>query len=322
MNFKTLDNGAVECFCVIKSVEVKTSSRGGAYLDLVLCDKDGEIVAKFWDYNDALHGEYAANELIKVRGKVSPYNGVDQLRIDQIRHTVAGDNVKIEDYVPSADYDTKDMYAELESIVNGFNDAELKAITLALLEKNREKLLYWPAAFKLHHAMRGGWLTHVLSIVRLAQKFCEIYTCLDRDLLLAGTILHDIAKLEEYDVPDTGIATGYTAKGSLLGHPVMGAQAVRKTATELGVSEHTSMLLEHMILSHHGVPEFGAAVMPQFPEAEVLSELDMLDARIFEYYDSLEDVPANDFSGRVWALDNRKLYNHGRIKGEYLPKLF
>lgn len=322
MNFKTLDNGAVECFCVIKSVEVKTSSRGGAYLDLVLCDKDGEIVAKFWDYNDVLHGEYAANELIKVRGKVSPYNGVDQLRVDQIRHTVAGDNVKIEDYVPSADYDTKDMYAELENIVNGFNDAELKAITLALLDKNREKLLYWPAAFKLHHAMRGGWLTHVLSIVRLAQKFCEIYTCLDRDLLLAGAILHDIAKLEEYDVPDTGIATGYTAKGSLLGHPVMGAQAVRKTATELGVSEHTSMLLEHMILSHHGVPEFGAAVMPQFPEAEVLSELDMLDARIFEYYDSLEDVPANDFSGRVWALDNRKLYNHGRIKGEYLPKLF
>ncbi|MBP3692226.1 MAG: HD domain-containing protein [Clostridia bacterium] len=322
MNFKTLDNGSCECFCVIKSVEVKKSSRGGEYLDLVLCDNSGEIVAKFWDYNDILHGEYAANELIKVRGKVSPYNGVDQLRVEQIRHTVPADNVKIEDFVPSAAYDTKAMLAELERLVNAFEDEGLKAITLALLNKNRDRLLYWPAAFKLHHAMRGGLLTHILSIVRLAQKFCEIYPCLDQDLLLAGAILHDIAKLEEYEVPETGIATGYTAKGSLLGHPVMGAQAVRETARELGVSEETSILLEHMILSHHGVPEFGAAVMPLFPEAEVLSELDLIDARIFEYYDSLEDVPANSFSGKVWALDNRKLYNHGRSKGEYLPKLF
>ncbi len=322
MNFKTLDSGAVECFCVIKSVEVKTSSRGGPYLDMILCDKDGEIVAKFWDYNDVLHGTFAPNELIKVRGKVSPYNNVDQLRIEQIRHTVAADNVKIEDYVPSADYDTKDMLCELENIVSNFSDDGLKAITLALLDKHRDKLLYWPAAFKLHHAMRGGLLTHVLSIVRLAQKFCEIYTCLDKDLLLAGAILHDIAKLEEYDVPQTGIATGYTAKGSLLGHPVMGAQEVRQTAKELGVSEQTSILLEHMILSHHGVPEYGAAVMPQFPEAEVLSELDMLDARIFEYYDNLQGVAADTFSGKVWALDNRKLYNHGRINGDYLPKLF
>ncbi len=322
MNFKTLDNGACECFCIIKSVEVKKSSRGGPYLDMVLCDKSGEIVAKVWDYNDILHGKYEPNELIKVRGSVSPYNGIDQLRVDHIRHVTAADNVKIEEFVPSAAYDTKDMFAELEKIVNAFEDTELKAITLSLLDKNREKLLYWPAAFKLHHAMRGGLLTHVLSIVRLAQKFCEIYPCLDRDLLLAGAVLHDIAKLEEYDVPKTGIATGYTPKGSLLGHPVMGAEAVHETAKELGVSEQTSLLLEHMILSHHGMPEFGAAVMPLFPEAEVLSELDMIDARIFEYYDTLEDVPANSFSGRVWALDNRKLYNHGRIKGENLPKLF
>lgn len=322
MNFKNLSDNQSECICLIKQVDKKTSSRGGDYLDFTLCDKTGEINAKLWDYSEEIYGTFEANELIKVRGKVTQYMNNDQLKIERIRKITASDNICIEDYVPSAYYDGNRMFSELIDIANGFEDEDLTKIAVHLLEENKEKMMYWPAALKMHHAMRGGLLTHTLSLVRLAQKFCDIYPCLDADLLLCGAMLHDIAKLEEYAVPDTGIASGYTAKGTLLGHLVMGAMDINETAKKLGINQKTAELLEHMLLSHHGIPEFGAAVRPMFPEAEVLSAIDNLDATVFEYFDILSDVPVGEFSSRVWALDNRKLYNHGRTKGEFMPKLF
>ena len=134
MDLKKLDNDTYECICIIKSASVKTTSRGGSYLDLTISDRTGEMVAKFWDYNEAIHGSYEANQLIKVRGKISPYNGVDQLRVERIRPIVASDNVDIADYVPSAEYDGNQMLDELIAIVNGFEDEELSKLVLYLLK--------------------------------------------------------------------------------------------------------------------------------------------------------------------------------------------
>ena len=153
---------------------------------------------------------------------------------------------------------------------------------------------------------------HTLSIIRLAEGVCRVYPFVDRELLLSGVILHDIAKISEYEVSETGIATGYTAEGNLIGHLAMGAMAINKYAKQLGISKKTAMLLEHMVLSHHGEPEFGAAVRPMFIEAELLSELDLMDSRVFEMKEAVEAATEEDFSSRVWAMDNRKLYNHAR----------
>ena len=323
MNFTPIDNNSlVEGFCLIKSVDKKTSSKGDTYLDITLSDSDGEINAKLWRYVPEIHGEYEANQIIKVRGTISQYNGSDQLRIERIRPTGPEDNISPEDFVKTADFSGEDMFKELYNIASNFKDEELKKIVCKLLDDNRLKLLYWPAAFKLHHALRGGLLMHTLSIVRLCEGVCGVYPFIDRELLFAGAILHDISKIDEFDVNEAGVADGYTIEGNLLGHLAMGATKIDKYAEKLGVDRRVSVLLQHMILSHHGEPEFGAAVRPMFIEAEVLSELDLMDARIFEMREAVQGAQPNDFSSRVWALDNRKLFNHTRTDLELDPKLF
>ena len=323
MNFTPIDNnGLVDGFCIIKSIDQKTSSKGDTYLDIMLGDSDGEINANLRRYQKEHHGEYTVNELIKIRGVISQYNGADQLKIERIRHTTAEDNVKVEDFVKTAGFSGEEMYAELLKIAEGFSDKELSDIVTAILNDNRLKLLYWPAAFKLHHAVRGGLLLHTLSIVRLAQGVCKIYPFVDEELLLSGAILHDIAKLSEFEVADSGIATGYSNEGNLIGHLAMGAMVIEKFAQKLGTSKKIAMLLEHMVLSHHGEPEFGAAVRPMFIEAELLSELDLMDSRVYEMREAVTATNADDFSGRIWAMDNRKLYNHARTDLEKETKIF
>ncbi len=323
MNFTPIDNsGLVEGFCIVKSADVKTSSKGDSYLDMNLGDNTGEINAKLWRYSKEVHGEYAANDLIKIRGSISQYNGADQLRIERIRKANDNDGVRIEQFVQSAEYSGEQMYNELMYIVEEFKDEELKRIVKKIYEDNRLALLYWPAAFKLHHALRGGLLMHTLSIVRLAQLVSRVYPFIDDELLISGAMLHDISKLEEFEVGESGIASGYSVEGNLIGHLAMGAMKIRKYAEELDVSRETAMLLEHMVLSHHGEPEFGAAVRPMFVEAEVLSELDLLDSRIFEMHEAVSSTAEKDFSGRLWALDNRKLYNHARKKLDVKIDLF
>ena len=323
MNFNPIDGKSqVEGFCLIKNVDKKTSSKGDTYLDFTLSDSEGEINAKLWNYNENLHGVYDANTLVKVRGTISVYNGSDQFRIERIRPVSSEDGVKIEDFVKSALYDGDAMYDELFAIASDFKDRELSLLVTTILSERRIPLLYWPAAFKLHHAIRGGLLLHTLSIVRLCKQVCKIYPFVNEELLISGAILHDIAKIDEFEVADSGIATGYSVKGNLIGHLAEGAIIVRETANRTGVSEETSNLIEHMLLSHHGDPEFGAAVRPMFIEAEILSELDMLDARIYEMKEAVEAVETGEFTGRIWSMDNRKLYNHGKSDLNKSPNLF
>ena len=312
MNFTEINsNGGVEGFCLVKSLEVKKTAKGVPFLDLILTDSSGEIGAKLWDYKEDVHGGIKLNSLIKIRGTVSMFNDALQLRIDRVRPATESDGVNMEDFVPSADYSGKDMYDYIVNTINSFENTQLKTLILTVLERNKENLLYWPAAFKLHHAIRGGLLYHTLSILKLAKVVCDIYPSLERELLYSGVILHDVAKIQEFDVSETGVVSGYTVEGSLIGHLVRGAMNIEKIGEELGIDRELLMLIEHMILSHHGEPEFGAAVRPMFLEAEILSQLDLLDARIYEISQAVSEVEPGDFTPRQWALDNRKLYNHG-----------
>lgn len=311
MNFKDIgNNGAVEGFAVIKQCEKKMTKNGSYYLDLVLSDKDGEIFAKLWDYNEAAHGKYETDMFIKIRGVISQYNGHDQLKIDRIRPVIESDNVNVSDFVKSADYSGEEMFNHLLSLVNAFKDEDLKKVVSYLLEENKEKILYFPAAFRLHHAIRCGLLMHTASIVKLCESICKVYPFVNRELLLSGAILHDIAKTVEFDVKETGIASGYTVPGNLLGHLVMGAMMVKEASQKLNIDSEKSMLLQHMILSHHGEPEFGAAVRPLFLEAELLSQLDLMDARVYEIMDAVNGIEKGEFTNRLWALEDRKFYKY------------
>lgn len=307
-----ISGSSVECFAVIKDLNQRTSSKGGEFLDMNLTNKTGTINAKLWDYNSLIHGVYQTGDLIKVRGVLSQYNGMDQLKIEKIRPVNANDNINPNDYVKSADFDSEEMFNALVDIAENFSDTTLKAITLDILKEKKEKLLIWPAAFKLHHAVRGGLLYHTLSVVRLAQSIIKIYPFIDSDLLLAGAILHDVCKTEELDANESGIATGYTFEGNLIGHLTKGAILVDGTAKKLGLNDQSVTLLMHMQISHHGVPEYGSAVLPQFLEAILLNMLDNIDATAYEVLEECEAVAKGEFTGKVFCLDGRKLYNHGR----------
>lgn len=311
MNFTPLNQfGQCEGFAMITKADKKVTAKGKDYLDLTLSDASGEISAKYWDYNVAVDGEFPTESLVKVRGTISQYNGADQLRVEKIRHVRSTDNVRIEDYVRSADYDSQYMYNSLVDCVEKFQDEDIKKLVLYLLEKHKEDMLKWPAAFKLHHAIRGGLLLHTLSIVRLCEGVCKVYPFVDADLLLGGAILHDIAKTMEYNVGNSGIASGYTAEGNLIGHLVKGAMYVSEAEQVLGTPHEKSVLLQHMILSHHGNPEYGAAVKPAFLEAELLSILDNMDAEVYQIREAVGSVQPGAFTNRLWALDERKMYNH------------
>lgn len=304
-------NGAVDNFLMIKSAERKVTQKGMPYLDLMLCDKTGEINAKLWDYHEEVQGTFETGMIVKIRGSVSPYNGVDQLRIEKIRRAEPADGVDPSDFAPSADIDGEKLYNEIFTIAESIGNAEIREIVTDIYKEYKDRLTFWPAAFKLHHAVRGGLLYHTLSIVRLAQAVSRIYPSVNSDLLTAGAMLHDIAKTDEFIVNDAGVAGGYSLEGNLVGHLAKGAIIIGKTAERLGTSEEVKLLLQHMVLSHHGEPEFGAAVRPMFLEAELLSELDLMDARIYELTDAVSSTKAGEYTAKMWALDNRKFYNHG-----------
>ncbi len=312
MNSAFSGNGSNDGFWLIKTAEKKVNVKGAAYLDLILCDKKGEISGKLWDYNELAHGTYQAGDLVKIRGTVTQFNGNDQLRIDRMRKVNESDGVNIADFVPTAEYSGEMMLGQIMNVIASVKDEELKHLTFALVKDREEKILFWPAAFKLHHAIRGGLLYHTLSILKLCESVCSIYPAVDRDLLMCGAIVHDLCKIDEFDISSAGLVTGYSVKGELLGHLVMGAVKIEEKARQLGIDAEKAMLLQHMVISHHGEPDFGAAVRPMFLEAEILSELDKLDATINEITSATADLKEGEFSQRMWALDNRKLYNHGR----------
>ena len=162
----------------------------------------------------------------------------------------------------------------------------------------------------MHHSFLNGLLMHTLYMARMADFLAGMYPeTVDRDLLVAGTILHDTAKCDEFVTSPLGLVTEYSVKGELLGHLVMGAQAVAKAAEEAGLPEDKSVLLQHMILSHHGDPQFGAAVRPVCAESELLSMIDLIDSRMEIYKETMEETEVGAFSKRVFALD-KKIYRH------------
>ncbi|MBR2278083.1 MAG: HD domain-containing protein [Eubacterium sp.] len=316
MNFKQLPNGMCDGFVVLRKCEEKKTKNGSTYLDLIIGDKDGEMTAKLWDYNGA-SGTFEQEMIVKIRGTVEQYNGKDQFRVAQIRPVGDNDEYNLSDLVPSSDVGGEMLFDMMVKKVDAFTNDNLRRIVLEIVNDKKELMIKYPAALKLHHAMLGGLMYHTMSIVRMAEEMCKIYPTINRELLLSGAILHDVAKTWELEQSKTGLAKGYTTEGELIGHLVKGAMIIDETAKKLGIECEEVTLLEHMIISHHGVPEYGAAVRPMFLEAIVLSMLDDLDATIFEVNHATNKVYAGSFTDRQWALDNRKLYNHGLSDTEH-----
>ena len=291
-------------FLLTRAAAQRTSSNGSKFLDMTLCDLSGEVNAKMWDsYTPAPN----VADVLRVRGMMTEYNGKPQLRVDKMRVATEADEFDMSALAPCAPYPANEMMGIIIDRVNKIEDEQLRELVLARLQECGDKLSYYPAASKLHHAERSGLLHHTSTMLKMAGHVCEVYPSLDSDLLAAGVVLHDLCKISEMASDEIGMVSDYTAEGMLIGHLVQGVAEISRLGKDLGVKKETLLLLEHMILSHHDLPEYGSPKPPMFPEAEVLHVLDLMDARIFEMNRALSTIQPGCFTERIWSLD-RKLY--------------
>ncbi len=299
-------------FFMVKSIAVKTGSTGKPYLDVTLGDMTGEINGKKWDVGSSDH-LLKEKDIVKIIAHVTEFNSQLQLKIQRIRKAVPESNpddvMDMKDFVKAAPEPPLVMYGYIMEVALNMKDEDLRKLCIKVLEDNRDKLMYYPAASKNHHAELGGLLYHMKRMLMNGERVCEVYTNLNRDLVLAGVIMHDMQKIFEIDADTDGMASGYSFEGQMLGHLVMGVKYMDSLALELGFSAEKRIMMEHMILSHHYEPEYGSPKKPLFPEAEVLHYLDILDARMYDMEEALKVTEPGGFSDRIWTLDNRRIYN-------------
>ena len=297
-------------FFILKNVRNMVTNSGKPYLACSLADASMMVEAKVWDYAGPI-GPAEEGKIAKVQCVMQEFKGALQIKVERIRMASPQDQYELSDLVPVAPIDRDDAWMQILQTVETMTDGDYRAVCREFLHRHGEGLKSIPAAKSVHHGFVGGLLMHTSFMLETAEFLAGRYSAvIDRDLLLAGTLLHDIAKLEEFAVSELGMVTEYSVKGQLLGHLVLGAQEVKEVAEALNIPEEKSILLQHLLLSHHGQPEFGAAVVPMCAEAELLNYIDNIDAKMEIYRENLEKTQPGTFSPRIFALEKR-IYNHG-----------
>lgn len=308
-NIKDLKTGEkAEGFYLIKSFDIKKTTNGKQYIDLVLVDKTGEINAKIWDYTPEIEQVSQGMGIVKVRGEVLDWNGSKQFKINKIRAKLPEDSITISDLIPSSPVEPSEMMQSVKSYIKKIRDEQIRTLTQNIYQKYINKLMYYPAAKKNHHSYLGGLLYHTLRMLYSGEKLGQVYGFLNMDYVYAGILLHDICKIIEMDADEYGIVSDYNMEGKLLGHIIQGIKEIEIEGQKINIDREKSIVLQHMVLSHHYEPEFGSPKKPMTPEAELLHFLDTIDARMFDFEHALETVNPGEFTEKVWLLDNRNLY--------------
>lgn len=294
-------------YFILNDVQIRTASNNKPYLTGKLADITGSMDFQVWDYSGLLSSENNGS-VVDVSGEIREYKGQKQMTVFSIDVLDDYSDVDLSKLVKQAPIDSDKAMKYLEETISQIGDEDYRKVTSVIFDRHKERFSVIPAAKTVHHGFISGLLMHTSYMVRIADSLAGIYkSIIDRDLLISGTILHDFAKEYEFEVSDLGMVKDYSIKGELLGHIVMGASEVAEVCKELEIPEEKSVLLQHMILSHHGDPEFGAAVKPLIAEAELLSYIDMIDSRMEIYKENMADIEKGEFSKKIFALDKRIL---------------
>lgn len=263
---------------LVSSKEMHTTRAGSPYISLVLQDRTGTIDAKVWNQAQQLYSSFQRDDFVKVDALAESYRNVLQLNVKRIRKSEEGE-VSLEDFLPRSDRPTQEMQEELRSLLDAVENPHLKQLLEAFLsdEQFMASFSEAPAARGVHHVYVGGLLEHTISVVKLCRYFADYYEGVDRDLLLTAAMFHDVGKAQELTVFPK---FDYTDEGRLIGHTILGAKMVAERAGQLEEFPHQLLtLIEHAIISHHGLLEFGAVKRPKTMEALLLHYADDLDAK-------------------------------------------
>lgn len=269
----------VDATFLVRDKIVGMAKNGKPYLTLKLMDRTGEVEGRIWDRVDEFSAQFERDDFVRVAGKASLYMGKMQLVIQELAR-LRDETVDLADFLPVAVRSAEEMVADLRSRVASIADPFLRALLQAFLD-DREFLAAYsraPAAKAMHHVYLGGLLEHSLAVASLADDICKRYPGLNRDLLVAGALLHDVGKVNELRYARS---FEYTDVGKLIGHIVIGVEMVEeKLRTLPEFPLELAILVKHLLLSHHGQYEFGSPKRPKTMEAVILNFIDDLDSKI------------------------------------------
>ncbi len=296
---------SVDHYLLIKQSTTGVTTVGKPFMSLVLQDKSGDIEAKLWDTTEEHSRLYGAQKIVRVGGEIHDYRGKLQLRVKSIRPVKDEEGIAITDLVPSSEKSKEELMNELTPYIFEMNNPNLQRLTRHLLKKHHQAFITYPAATRNHHDYASGLLDHVVSMLRLGKALTELYPALNKDLLYSGIMLHDVGKVIELSGP---VATTYTLEGNLLGHISIMVNEIAMAAKELEIEGEEVMLLQHMVLSHHGKEEWGSPKRPMLREAEILHYIDNIDAKMAMLNRALEKTTPGEFTERLFPLENRSFY--------------
>lgn len=299
-----------DLFLISRKTLAETKN-GKPYLALTLMDKTGEIEARVWDNADRFGALAEQGRIVLAEGQAKAFREQLQLNITSLA-PVEDDDSLLGHFIPAGKRPVREMQQELAAIINGIADKRLHRLLTAIFQgETLKRFSKAPAAKKMHHAYLGGLLEHTLSVAGLAMKLAGHYPALDKDLFLAGALLHDLGKIREFDF--STVPFDYTTPGRLVGHLVLGAETVRKAAETIPdfPPDRLDQLI-HLILSHHGRHEFGSPCLPMTAEAILLHHADDIDAKM-NYIDQLSEQVAP--GGSQWSDYQRPLERFLLLRG-------
>ena len=292
---------------LVKDVKNGTTSKGSPYLSLTLQDKTGTIDGKFWDVKENEQALVQAGKILKFNFEVLLYQDKSQLRMNHVQE-ISEDEYNLEDFVISSDHSEVERRSLTQSLIDSIQNDVYRKLVIGMLSYVGDKFFTFPAASKIHHGWKGGLSDHSLSMATLADELCKHYPQLDRDLLVSAALIHDVGKTAELSGP---VTTEYTLEGKLEGHISLANAWLSEVSEKLGVQEREeTVLMHHMILSHHGKMEYGSPVAPMIIEAEALYLIDNMDARLTSLKMALDAIKPGTWTSRMFQFENRQFYKH------------
>ena len=303
----------VDDLFVLAEKTILQKKDGNNYLNLVFSDKTGQVKGILWDQVERIAAAVKTGDVVHVKATTGEYKGMLQLVVKDLV-PVASESLDLSDFIPATARDVDVMFERIVSLTDTFSRPCLKALFQAFWNDEAfvKRFRAAPAAKKMHHAYLGGLLEHTLSMAILADKISGHYSGVDRDMLLAGALLHDIGKTREfcYDV-----MIDYSDEGRLLNHIPIGIQLLEeKIQTLVDFPEETSLLLKHMLVSHHGSRELGSPEPPKTIEAVLLNYIDEIDSKV----QGIREFMGRETSEEAWTAYHRLLARHF-YRGKRLP---
>ena len=306
------ENQVITSSFLVASKQIKPKKSGDIYLALTLCDRTGHLEAKMWDNVADAVDCFEQDDFLKIRGLINKYSNRYQLTIHKCRRMEDAE-IEYADYLPKTNKDVDELWRTVCEYVASFQNEYLRALLEAFIGDPQiaEAYRQAPAAKSLHHAFIGGLLEHVVSLMKLCETVAPLYPQINRDLLLTGAFLHDIGKIYELNYQRS---FSYSTKGQLLGHMIIELEMLHeKISLVPNFPPDLKVLIEHLIISHHGKYEFGSPKLPMFPEALMLHYLDDLDSKMesmrahFERESEAEWTSYNGSLGRTLLNSERVL---------------